>query len=60
METWQYIGVLAVVWVTAIFALRRWLPTILSFGVACVGLLLYLMIIAAIKDEFSLEYLGAY
>ena len=60
METWQYIGVFAVVWVTAIFALRRWLPTILSFGVACVGLLLYLMIISAIKDEFSLEYLGAY
>ncbi|MED5574410.1 MAG: hypothetical protein VX955_09770 [Pseudomonadota bacterium] len=51
---------MAVVWVTAIFALRRWLLTILSFGVACVGLLLYLMIISAIKDEFSLEYLGAY
>ena len=60
METWQDIGVLAVVWVTAIFALRRWLPTILSFDVACGGLLLYFMIISAIKDEFSLEYLGAY
>ena len=60
METWQYIGVLVVVWVTAIFALRRWLPTILSFDVACGGLLLYFMIISAIKDVFSLEYLGAY
>ena len=60
METRQYIGVLAVVWVTAIFALRSWLPTILSFDVVCDGLLLYLMIISAIKDEFSLEYLGAY
>ena len=60
METWQYIGVLAVVWVMAIFVLRRWLSTILSFDVACGGLLLYLMIISAINDEFSLEYLGAY
>ena len=60
METWQYIGILAVVWVTAIFVLRRWLSTILSFAVACGGLLLYLMIMSAINDEFSLEYLGAY
>ena len=56
----QYIGVLAVVWVTAIFVLRRWLSTILSFDVACCGLLLYLMIMSVINDEFSLEYLGAY
>ena len=60
METWQYIGVLAVVWVTAIFVLRRWLSTILSFDVACCGLLLYLMIMSAINDEFSLEYLSAF
>ena len=60
MEKRQYIGVLAIVWVMAIFVLQRWLSTILSFDVACGGLLLYLMIISAIKDEFSLEYLGAY
>jgi len=60
METWQYIGLLAVVWVAAIFVLRRWLSTIHSFDVACAGMLLYLMIVSAINDEFSLEYLGAY
>ncbi len=60
METWQYIGVLAIVWLTAIFVLRRWLSTILSFNVACCGLLLYLMIMSAINDEFSLEYLSAF
>ena len=60
MEACRYIGVLAVVQVMAIFVLRRWLSTILSFDVACGGLLLCLMIISAIKDEFSLEYIDAY
>ena len=52
MEKRQYIGVLAIVWVMAIFVLQRWLSTILSFDVACGGLLLYLMIMSAIKTSF--------
>jgi len=47
METWQYISVLGVVWLAAIFVLRRWMSTILSFDVACAGLLLYLMVVSA-------------
>jgi hypothetical protein len=58
METWQYISVLGVVWLAAIFVLRRWMSTILSFDVACAGLLLYLMVVSAINGEYSLTYLG--
>lgn len=58
METWQYIGVLASCWLTAIFILRRWMSTILSFDVACAGMLFYLMVVSAINGEYSLEYLG--
>ena len=58
METWQYVCVLATVWVAAIFILRRWMSTILSFDFACAGILVYLMIMSAINDEYSLEYLG--
>ena len=58
METWQYACVLATVWLAAIFILRRWMSTILSFDVACAGMLVYLMIMSAINDEYSLEYLG--
>lgn len=58
METWQYISILAVFWLGAIFILRRWMSTILSFDVACGGMLLYLMIMSAVNDEYSLKYLG--
>ena len=58
METWQYVCVLATVWVTAIFVLKGWMSTILSFDFACAGILVYLMIMSAINDEYSLEYLG--
>lgn len=58
METWQYISLLGVVWLAAIFVLRRWMSTILSFDVACAGMLLYLMVVSAINGEYSLTYLG--
>ncbi len=58
METWQYVGLLGVCWLAAIFVLRRWMSWILSFDVACAAMLLYLMVMSAINDEYSLKYLG--
>ena len=58
METWQYICVLGVCWLAAIFILQRWMSAILSFDVACGGLLLYLMVVSAINGEYSLSHLG--
>lgn len=60
METWQYIGLLSACWLAAIIVLRRWMSTVLSFDLACAGMLLYLMVMSAINGEYSLEYLGAY
>ena len=59
METWQYVCVPATVWVPAIFVLRRWMSPILSFDVACASILVYLMLMSVINDEYSLEYLGS-
>jgi hypothetical protein len=58
METWQYVSLLGVCWLAAIFVLRRWMSWILSFDVACAAMLLYLMVMSAINDEYSLKYLG--
>ena len=58
METWQYICVLGVCWLAAIFILQRWMSAILSFDVACGGLLLYLMVVSAINGEYALTHLG--
>lgn len=58
METWQYICVLGVCWLAAIFILQRWMSAILSFDVACGGLLLYLMVVSAINGEYSLTHLS--
>ena len=38
--------------------LRRWMSTNLYFDFACTGIFVYLMVMSAINDEYSLEYLG--
>ena len=58
METWKFVCVMATVWVAAHTVLRRWMPTNQYFDLACAGILVYLMIMSAINDEYSLEYLG--
>ena len=58
METWQYVCVLATVWVAVIFVMKGRMLIILSFDFACAGILVYLMIMSVIIDENSLEYLG--
>jgi hypothetical protein len=58
METWQYICLLGMIWLAAIFVLRRCMSTNLAFDVACGGMLLYLMVVSAINGEYSLTHLG--
>ena len=52
------LNVAVLVRVAAIMVLRRWMSTNLYFDFACAGILVYLMIMSAINDEYSLEYLG--
>ena len=49
---------LLLVRVAAIMVLRRWMSTNLYFDFACAGILVYLMMMSAINDEYSLAYLG--